>query len=205
MTWLSSIPLEPAVVVGSNPLVTLSVGVAELTPSEASERDSGQTRQSVALMLPTRARLDPPTRLLVRGDELRVLGTQVGAFPDAPSVVTCERVNPNLPDRVRLVSVGARTLDPVTALYTEVTTQVWTGDAHVVSGVPSTVDLEGEDAPLDRVTVTVPLSAPYAEGLRVEVTDSRVPGLVGRHFTASGEVLDSDAALRRFIAYRPGA
>lgn len=205
MTWLGSIPLEPAVVVGSDPLVTMRVGVAELTPSEVSQRDTGQTRQSVSLLLPTRERLDPPTRLMVRGKELRVLGTQVGAWPTAPSVVTCERVNANLPDLLRIVSVGDRVLDPETARYTETETTLWEGAGHVVSGIPSTVDLAGEDAPLDRVTVTVPLAAPYAVGLRLEVVEARTPGLTGRHFTASGEVLDSDAELRRFIAYRPGA
>lgn len=201
MNWGEAAGAESVEIVGGG---TMRAGVLEGDPRAAVGKP-GQTAQRVQLLALDGRRLDPPARLVVRGSVVRVLGTQVPPWPGEPSIVTCERVNPNLPDRVRLVSVGARTLDPVTALYTEVTTQVWTGDAHVVSGVPSTVDLEGEDAPLDRVTVTVPLSAPYAEGLRVEVTDSRVPGLTGRHFTASGEVLDSDAALRRFVAYRPGA
>lgn len=201
--WSEIAGLEPVTVLGVEP-VEMQAGVLEGDPRETVGR-AGQTSQRVQLLVPSGARLDPPARLLVRGVELRVLGTKVPPWPGEPSIVACERVNVNLPDLLQLVSVGERELDPVSAQYVEVETVEWEGFGHVVSGVPPTVDLAGEDAPLDRVTVSVPLSAPYAAGLRVKVAQSRTPGLSGRYFTASGEVLDSDAELRRFVAYRPGS
>lgn len=201
--WLSSIPTEQATVADSDPLVTLQVAVAELAPSQTMEA-GGQTSQNVALLLPSRERLDPPTRLLLRDSELRVLGTQIPPWSDAPAVVTCERVNPDLPDLVTVLDVTGRALDDETGRYVDIKTTLWSGSAHIVSGLPATVEAAGESAPLDKVTITLPLDAPYREGLRVHVDSARTPGVSGGDFGMSGEVLDSSAALRRVIGYRLG-
>lgn len=201
--WLSSIPTEEAVVAGSDPLVTLQVAIAELAPSQTVEA-GGQTNQSVSLLLPSRERLVPPVRLLVRGDELRVLGTQIPAFPSAPAVVTCERVNPDLSDAVLIVAPGQKVLDDETGRFIETEEQLWSGMAHISSGTPATVEAAGEGAPLDKVTITLPLDAPAREGLRVRPVSSRTPGVMGGDFGISGEVLDSSASLRKVVGYRLG-
>lgn len=204
MNWLASIPLEPVETLNPGTPLALRAGVAEAAPSQSMEVD-GETRQRITLMLPSGEYLAPPMRLMVRGDMVRVLGTQRAAFKGAPSLVTCERVNPDLPDEVSLIEVtGPPVLDVTSGLYVAATVTLWSGPAHVVSGVPATVDAAGEDAPLDRVTVTLPMAAPYRAGLSVDVTTSRTPGLVGATFKLSGEVLDSGASLRRVIGYRQG-
>ena len=195
--------LEDAVTVETAPR-TLSVGVSEQRPTQA-QGQPGQVSQRVLLMIPSGDLLDPPLRLVVRGRELRVIGTQAPPFMDAPSLVTCERVSADLPDEVSIIEEsGTPIFDVSTGEYVASVTILWTGPAHVVSGLPSTVDSAGEDSPLDKVTITLPLAAPYVDDLRVEVSASRVPGLVGANFRLSGEVLDSGASLRRVIGYRQG-
>lgn len=204
MSWADLADMEPAQILGVVPR-EVQVGVSEHQPSQTTTDSPGQTSQRVMLLVPSGERLDPPLRVVVRGAELRVMGTQSAPFVGAPSLVTCERVNPDLPDEVSLIEVtGPPVLDVVSGLYVAATATLWSGPAHVVSGVPSTVDAAGEDAPLDRVTATLPLAAPYKAGLSVDVTTSRTPGMVGAIFKLSGEVLDSGASLRRVIGYRQG-
>lgn len=184
----------------------LQVGVSEARPSEAQQGIPGQTSQRVSLMIPSGDLLDPPLRLVVRGREVRVIGTQAPPFMGAPSLVTCERVNPDLPDEVTITeATGPPVLDVETGLYVAPVATLWSGPAYVTSGVPATVDVSGEVSPLDKVTIVIPPVAPYRADLRVEVTISRAPGLVGARFKLSGEVLDSGAALRRVVGYRQGA
>ena len=195
--------MESAVVVGSVPATTVQVAVSEHAPTVAGDR-GGQTVQRVKLLLYSGERLSPPMRLLLRGAELRIIGTQAPPFGGLPAIVTCERVNPDLPDRVTIVELGPQVLNETTGRLEATETTRWSGAAHIASGVPTMVESAGEDAPLDRVTVTLPLDAPAAEGLRVRVTDARTPGMAGDDFTISGEVLESTAALRRVVAYRSG-
>lgn len=180
---------------------TFLAGVAEDVPAQ--NEMTGWTTQRVTLMSQDAVVLDPPTRVEVRGQGMRVLGTQLSPFTTW-SLINCERVNLDLPDTVEIGAAVARVMDPVTGLFPDGFTVAWSGSAHIVSGVPETVDMAGEDAPRDRVTITLPLDAPYATGLEVRVTESRTPGLTGAVFTLSGEVLDSTADARRVIGYRPG-
>jgi len=204
VSWADLVELEDAQILGDVPR-TVQVGVSEHAPTQTTADSPGRTTQSVMLMVVDGERLDPPLRLLVRGSELRVLGTQVAPFTDGPSLVTCERVNPDLPDEVVVVEeTGPAVLDVTDAVYVTPTATLWAGAAHIVSGVPSVVDSGGEDMPLDKVTITMPQDAPYREGLRVDVTTSRTPGLVGASFKLSGEILDSATTLRRVVGYRPG-
>lgn len=199
MMWLSPVDLEPVTVVDDG--TVLQMGVSEHAPSSQAGTP-GQTMQRFQLLLPTRERLTPPTRLQVRGLELRVLGTQVAPWPDAPSIVTCELVNPDLPDDAQLIRTGDEVLDDTTGRFIAAETVLWSGGVHINSGVPATVEAAGVDAPLDKVTITMPLIAPYEAGLIVRVTSGRTPGVGGVDYRISGEVLDSSAALRRVVAYR---
>ena len=136
---------------------------------------------------------------------MRVLGTQAPPWPGEPSLVSCELVNLDLPDSVQIMDPGARVLDPVTGRFTEATSEpLWSGAAHVESGVPPTLDVAGEVTPADRVTITLPVEAPYAAGRVLHVVTARTPGLASARFTLSGEVLDSSAGLRRVIGHRLG-
>lgn len=195
--------IEQAVVVGSDPPMRLVVSVSEHAPS-ASLSTSGQTTQRVKLLLFSGVRVDPPTRLELRGGDLRVIGTQVAPFPALPSIITCERINPDLPDDVIILDLGDGTLNDETGRLEVSESPLWSGAAHISSGVPATVEAAGESAPLDKVTVTLPLDAPIREGVAIRVTQSRTPGIPGDDFIVSGEVLDSSGSLRRVIAYRSG-
>lgn len=200
MGW-GAIPTEPATVVGSS--TVLDVAVAEASPSEARET-GGELTQRISLLVPSRARLLPPARIVVRGDEMRVLGTQISPWPDAPSVVTCERINPDLPDDVTVLEVTGEALNDETGRIEQTTAPLWSGAAHITSGVPATVEAAGEDAPLEKVTITLPLAAPVKEGYRVRVVTARTPGVTGDDFEISGELLDSSGVLRRVVGYRLG-
>lgn len=205
MSWADLADMENVQVLDGGSRV-IQAGVLESAPSQAEVSSPGQVSQQVTLLLPSGERLNPPLRLMVDGSELRVVGTQAAPFPDAPSLVTCERINPNLPDEVTITEeTGSAVLDVDTGLYVTPASPIWSGAAHVVSGVPGVVEAGGEDAPLDKVTITVPLSAPYGDGFRMQVTSSRAPGLQGAAFKLSGEVLDSTASLRRMVGYRQGA
>ena len=195
--------IEQATVVGSDPAETLGVAVSEHAPTVTGDT-GGQTAQRIKLLLPSGERLDPPLRLLLRGSELRVIGTQAPPLPGLPSIVTCERVNADLPDSIQIVELGDKILNEETGRLEATETVHWAGFAHIASGVPATVQAAGEDAPLDKVTITLPLAATVREGLKVRVVEARTPGIAGDDFTMSGEVLDSTGALRRVIAYRLG-
>lgn len=177
--------------------------VSERAPSAATGR-GGETVQVVKLLVPDGRRIDPPARLLVRGAEVRVLGTQAPPVPGGESLVTCERVNPDLPDDGSLVRAGAPVLDDGTGRLVVVETVLWSGPVHVASGVPSAVEAGGESGPLDKVTVTLPMSAPVANGDVLRVTLSRNPAVAAGDYRVEGEVLDSSSALRRVVAYRLG-
>ena len=200
MAWAGAILEDVAVVDGA----TIQAAVMEDAPQEVAGTP-GETVQRVTLLLPDGSRLSPPTRVLVRGAEVRVLGTQTPPWPGAPSLVACERVNLDLPDALSVVDPGTRTLDQETGRYAATAATLWSGYGHVSSGTPATVNTEGESAPLDRVTIALPLGASYSAGLEVHVSESRTPGLSGAVFRLSGEVLDSTAAVRRVIGYRPGS
>lgn len=192
--------LEEVEILGEDRMISAAVSERRPTPTAT----GGTIPQRVMLLVPTGDRLTPPTRVRVRGAVLRVLGTQVSPFALEPSLVTCERANLDLPDEVDIVGPGAKTLDETTGRFTQADTLLWSGQAHVVSGTPPTLDVGGEDAPLDRVTITLPLEAPYTVGHHVVVTTARTPGLAGARFALSGEALDSAADVRRVIGYRPG-
>ena len=200
MTVWGGATLEAVVIVNG---ATIQAAVMESAPS-AAEGDPGQTTQKVTLLLPDGSRLDPPVRVEARGAELRVLGTQTPPWPGAPSLVTCERVNLDLPDAVTIRNPGARVLNTATGRFDATPATLWSGMGNVVSGVPATITAEGETAPLDRVTITLPLAAPYAENLEAVVTAARTPALSGAVFRLSGEVVDSTSMARRVIGYRLG-
>lgn len=201
MTWAGLADVEPITLVGSG--LVLHMGVSEHAPTSQAATD-GQTMQRFKLLSLDGERLVPPARVVVRDSEMRVLGTQAPPWAGAPSIVTCELVNPDLPDDVSILGPASKDLDDVTGRFTDNDTARWSGAAHVVTGVPATVESAGVDTPLDKATITLPLEAPYAEGLRVRIVTSRTPGVPGRDFVMSGEVLDSSASLRRVVCYRSG-
>ena len=192
--------LEDVEVLGEGRIVSAAVSERRPTPTVM----GGTIPQRFQLLLPSGERLDPPVRVAVRGLMLRVLGTQAPPFAGEPSLVTCERALLDLPDTVNIVAPGTRAMNTATGRFAEGGTAPWSGAAHVASGAPAAIDVAGEDAPLDRVTVTLPLDAPYAAGHEVHVASSRTPGLSGAVFRLSGEVLDSTADARRVIGYRLG-
>lgn len=199
MTWADPTLLETVTVVG--PGTPLAAMVSERAPGRRDD-DHGQTGQTISLLLPSGEQLDPPMRLLVRGRELRVLGTQQPPMPGEPSLVTCERVNLDLPDEVR---VGTRTrgeLNRVTNKYDWIFTQLWSGPANVEGAAPTLRDVGGERAPVDRVEIALPLDAAVRSGLVVEVLSARHPSLAGARYAMAGEVDSSTSALRRVVAYR---
>lgn len=183
---------------------TVLASVSEHRPSQSAVGAPGQTLQRVMLLLPSGERLQPPVRIVARGLTMRVLGSQVGPVSGEPSIVTCELVNLDLPDSVQVSLPGARALDKATGRFVQSSAPLWAGEAHISSSAPAVADVAGEEAPVDRVTITLPLDAPYAAGHEVFVTATRAPGLGGAVFRLSGEVLDSTAATRRVIGYRPG-
>ena len=192
--------LETVSVVGGGSFLA---AISERAPSAQSA--GGATAQRVMLLVPSGERLAPPALLEARGVRLRVLGTQAPPWPGEPSLVSCELVNPDLPDSVQIVDPGARVLDPATGRFTEAASgPLWSGMAHVESGVPPTLDVAGEVTPADRVTITLPVEAPYAAGRVLHVVTARTPGLASARFALSGEVLDSSAGLRRVIGHRLG-
>lgn len=199
MTWLDPVLSETVTRGDGTPLSAL---VSEHAPS-AQAGSTGQTMQRIKLLVSGALSLLPPERITVRGVEVRVLGTQAPPMPGEAAIVTCERVNPDLPDDIKIIRLEeAGSLDDETGRFAPVEEELWEGAAHVVSGVPATVESAGADAPLDKVTVTTPLSAPYAAGLHIRIATTRTPGIPGADFVMSGEVLDSTADLRRVIAYR---
>lgn len=194
--------LEDVTVVGEDRVIRASV--SESRPS-GRQAERGSSSQRITLLIPTGEHLAPPTRLTVRGRVVRVVGTQAPPFAAEPSLVTCELVTLDLPDTVQIVAPGARVLDKATGRFVTASTVEWTGAAHVASGLPSAVDVAGEESTLDKVTITLPLDAPSTNDREVHVVTARTPALVGAVFRVSGEVLDSSADARRVIGYRQGA
>ena len=165
--------------------------------------DRGQTTQRVTLLLPNTQRLNPPTRLrLPDGTEVRVLGSQLGPSWDSTTLVTCERVNPDLPDEVSIGSLSRGQFDADTNKHAEVFSEHWRGEANITGTDPGVVDSAGERAPLDEVTITLPLTATVEPDLIVEVLASRHPSVRGYRYRMGGEIDSSTADLRRVIAYR---
>ena len=126
--------MESALVVGSVPATTVQVAVSEHAPTVAGDR-GGQTVQRVKLLLYSGERLSPPMRLLLRGAELRIIGTQVPPFGGLPAIVTCERINPDLPDLVIIIEVGEQVLNESTGRLEAAETPRWSGATSVMTVV----------------------------------------------------------------------
>lgn len=202
MMWDIADGLEVAEIVGTDR--TLMVAVAERPASTAVGR-SGVTEQRVELLLPEAERIVPPARLLVRDLELRVLGTQMPPWQDAPALITCQLVNPDLPDDVTFYRVVSE-FDPEANRHVDEESAVWSGACHVASGDPRLIDTAGELAPLERVTITciTPVVGVDLTGLWARVTHAVNPAVAG-DYKLVGEALDSTSRLRRFVAERKGA
>lgn len=197
MTW-PGLDLELIQVVGGG---ELRGGVSEAPP--AMSRDlPGRTLQRVTLLLPDEARLTPPARVIVRGMEMRILGTQMPPEPGAGSLVTCELVNPDLPDLIAIGSLERGEYDSETGTYPDIFTKAWEGPANIEGGTPAVIDSGGERAPLDRVEISLPLAAPVTVGCIVKVLYARHPSVAGGVYTTAGEVDSSTSSLRTVIAYR---
>lgn len=190
---------EPVQVVGSD--VVLQLGVSERAPQQA--QSGGQTVQRLQLLSPAGTRIAPPARLVVRGREVRVLGVQSPPYPGGMSLITVEQVNPDLPDGITILQIDGEALDDATGLLVRGGTELWQGPGHVGSGEPATADAGGVAEPVDKITLTVPLEAPYRKNLVVRVV-GRTPGMAGHDWVMSGEVLDSSASLRKIVCYRYG-
>lgn len=163
----------------------------------------GRTEQRVTLLLPGRTRLNPPTRLILPdGENVRVLGSQLGPSWDQTTLVTCTRVNPDLPDEVTISEAGERKLDVDTNRMVESLTELWRGEANINGDDPRVVDAAGERAPLDEVAITLPLGAPVKPGLIINVVSARHPSVLGARYRMAGEVDSSISDLRQVIAHR---
>ena len=199
MTWdLAPAYLTATVMGGAG---SYQVGVYE-RPPERSATEGATVTQPVRLLLPSGEVLAPPLRLMVDGMQLRVLGTQMAPIPGAPSLVSCVLVNPNLPDSGHLIRMGDPVDNPATNTLDRAETVIWSGDVHVSSGLPASVVTAGESLPLDKATIGLPITAPYEADLLLRVTSSTQPAVLG-DYKLSGELLDSDATVRRVIGYRP--
>lgn len=169
---------------------------------DAPTDEEGETKQRVTILLDQQRRLSPPTRLrLPDGAEVRVLGSQIGPRWDPTTLVTCERVNADLPDAVELHRC-TETFDEVKNQIGVTTELLWSGSAHIIGPDPQIIETAGERAPLDRVQVKLPLGAPIADGLLLHVVGSRHPSLSDASYQLAGEVDSSTAALRTVRAYR---
>lgn len=199
--WGEIAGTEPAQIVGTED--ALEVGVLEGDPRETAGKP-GQTSQRVQLLIPDARRLDPPMRLMVRGVEVRVLGSKMPPWPGEPSITICERVNPDFPDELVLYRV-TEAFDPETNRTEQAETEVWTGSGHVASGDPRLVETAEERAPLDRVVITcnTGLTGVELDDLWARVTHSVNPAVTGV-YKLTGESLDSSSRQRRFVAERKG-
>lgn len=183
--------------------LTFNAGVSESRPSEAAGFP-GQTTQRIMLLLPGEARLQPPTRLRVRGLVVRVLGTQMPPEPGGGTLVTCQLVNPDLPDIIMIFRKDT-TFDRVTNKNVVVEVPIWTGDAHLISGDPRVGAVGGELAPASDVTVTIPghVTADLDDAW-LRVTSAVAPALRGLELKIAGEITDSTSPFRRLIARGKG-
>jgi hypothetical protein len=197
VSWVGEV--ESVRVVGGD---TFHAAVSERAVSEQAGRP-GETGQRVMLAVYPARRIDPPTRLVVRGREVRVLGTQMPPWPDEPALVNCVVATPALPDDAVITDAPSDVLDVATGRLGVEGAVRWSGAVHVSSPAPATVEAAGEDAPLNRAVITLPLDAVYAPDMVLRVTGSRAPALIGARFVLSGELLDSDGEVRRIVGYRP--
>lgn len=181
----------------------LQVGVSEAGPSQATQRP-GQTSQHVTLLLPVAERLAPPTRLMVRGLVMRVLGTQMPPEPGAGALVLCELINPDLPDRA-VIYRPAVTFDRATNKNTVTETVLWAGEAHFASGDPRISDSGGELAPDSTVVVTLPIDVDIdVDDAWIRATTTSEPALRGATLKVAGEIFDSSLPLRRLSCQMRG-
>ena len=200
MTW-PGLHLEAVEDIGSG--ATLRVGVSEVRPGQTGDQ-AGQSVQRVMLLLPSGERLTPPTRLRVRGLVMRVLGTQVPPIPGEGSLVTCELVNPDLPDAVHIYR-PTTAFDRASNRNATVETPIWTGEAHLKSGDPRMGVVGGEPAPPSAVTVSLPRDmAADLDGAWLRVVDTSQPGLVGVPLKIAGDVTDSTSSLRVIVCHVRG-
>lgn len=194
--------LETVQILGAEPREILA-GVTDGSPAQTKSLP-GQTDQVVTLLVNPDEQLWPPARVRVRGRECRVLGSQSVPWAGVGALITCEQVNPDLPDLVRISRRTKDELDVSTGRIQHVDEPVWSGPAHIVTGVPWVVESGGEETALDKATITLPNEAPYESGFVLRVTDARTPALVDVELTLMGEVLDSASDLYRVVGYRKG-
>lgn len=193
--------LEEVVILGGAQARTILAGVAEESPAQTRSLP-GQTDQVVTLLVNPDEQLWPPTRVSVRGRECRVLGRQSVPWAGVGALVTCVRVNPDLPDWAEVVRRTESALG-IDGRLSAVDESLWAGPVHIVTELPWVVDSGGAEATVDKATVALPLDAPYEPGLVLKVTESRaLPA--GVELTLMGQSLDSTADLRRVAGYRRG-
>ena len=184
--------------------ITFDAAVSESSRASQVAGRPGQTAQRITLLLPGEARLAPPTRLRLRGYVVRVLGTQMPPEPGAGALVSCELVNPDLPDVITLYREES-SFDREANRSITVEHEIWAGEAHLSSGQPRVGDVGGELAPASEVIVTIPGHvAADLDGAWLRVDSAVAPSLRGLVLKIAGEVVDSTSSLRRLIARGKG-
>lgn len=189
--------LETAEVVGS-PDVTYAVAVSESAPTAQVGR-SGEVAQRVTLLLPDAKRLTPPMRLRVRGLDLRVRATQMPPWPGEPALVTCELVNPDLPDEAVVFTI-AKGFNPEDNTVARAETSLWTGAVAIDASDPRLAVTAGELAPVGRATINTDMPASVdLNDAWLRILASPTPALVGTTYKLVGETSDSSTSMRRVI------